>query len=180
MNFGISDLIVSIEISYTCEIKARAVCRNSDETYIELFFLSNICKILNYSYNAISYILMKQYISIPLFSNATRTGEKEDDFVTEWPHSVFCLHHCRHLQQQECPLNPWIPTVQYFHIFYSHINPILKLRMNLYKHVPNGFHRKSFINFEISDLIVSIEYLTLVKSKCGVQKIQMRFHIFFC
>ena len=34
-----------------CEIKVRGVCRNSDETWIELFLLSNNFRIPNYSYN---------------------------------------------------------------------------------------------------------------------------------
>ena len=62
---------------------------------------------------------------------------------------------------------------KYYFSFIS-IAKYLKLSMD-FKYVPNGFHRKSSMNFDISDL-VCIKYLTLhVKSKSGVQKFKCDF-----
>ena len=63
--------------------------------------------------------------------------------------------------------------VKYYFSFIF-IAKYLKLSMD-FTYVPNGFHRKSSMNFDISDL-VCIKYLTLhVKSKSGVQKFKCDF-----
>ena len=66
--------------------------------------------------------------------------------------------------------------VKYYFSFIF-ITKYLKLSMD-FTYVPNGFHRKSSMNFDISDL-VCIKYLTLCEIKEWCAKIQMRFYMDF-
>ena len=92
------------------------------------------------------------------------TQVNQDANLTDW---------LRRYQQ-----NTWVSKVLHIHLIVPHkavFYSILKLRMNLYMY-PTDFTGKSYINFDISDLIVSIQisYTCEIKAWCAV--IQMLLH----
>ena len=82
------------------------------------------CGVQKFKYDFIKTYIIFWYFLLFLW-NEKKWERRQLRHWRGWPHSVFCLHHCRHLQQQEHLHS--IPeylectkyTIYYLHILYS-------------------------------------------------------------